>query len=186
MRCAQRITTYRKLVSRIERATARLQGEWQIRPGGIAAYCGSGHQDAVVLYFALLQCGADLLVVPTGAPGLVPLLSRYSATLLLNDNGEPIAGAPRDMQIFPLHAIIATRCEHQVVGETGQGANRLLHAGPGNDAERMDVQPSDALFAVVRPRRGTVRVNACRLFDNAIFGPVVLSVLAGGGMLHID
>lgn len=186
MRCTQRTTTYRKLASRIERATARLQGEWKIRPGDMAAYCGSGHQDAVVLYFALLRCGADLLVVPASADSLAPLLSRYGASLLLNDNGDPITGAPRDMQTFPLHTIIATPCAHQVASAPGHVGNRLVRAKPGSDAEGMNVQSSDALFACVRPRCDTVRVDAHRLFEESVFAPVVLSILAGGGMLHID
>lgn len=186
LRCAQRITSYRKLTSRIERATARLQGEWHIRPGDLVAYCGTGHQDALVLYFALLRCSADLLVVPANTPDIAPTLACHDATLLLNDKGEPVAAATSGLRIFPLHTIIATRCDHQVASTFRQAANRLLRVAPDSDAAAIDVQSSDALFARVKPKGGTVRVEASEIFDNAVFAPVVLSCLAGGGTVHIE
>lgn len=186
MQCAQRITSYRKLTSRIERATARLQGEWHVRPGDLVAYCGAGHQDALVLYFALLRCSADLLVVPANTPDIAPTLSRYDATLLLNDKGEPVAGATSGLRIFPLHTIIETRCDHQVPSTVRHVANRLLRVAPDSDVATIEIQSSDALFARVKPKGGTVQVDASRIFDDAVFAPVVLSCLAGGGMVYIE
>ena len=53
--------SYRRLWSRIERGSARLQGEWGVQAGDLVAYVGRGHPDAIVLYFALLRIGASLL-----------------------------------------------------------------------------------------------------------------------------
>ena len=36
-----RVITYRRFWSRIERACARLQGEWGVRQGDVVAYVGS-------------------------------------------------------------------------------------------------------------------------------------------------
>jgi hypothetical protein len=57
----QRVITYRRFWSRIERASARLQGEWGVQAGQCVAYVGNGHPDALVLYFALIRIGARLL-----------------------------------------------------------------------------------------------------------------------------
>lgn len=53
--------TYRKLWSRIERATARVQTEWQVQAGETVAYRGTAHPDALLLYLALARSGAMLL-----------------------------------------------------------------------------------------------------------------------------
>lgn len=185
MQCAQRTTTYRKLSSRIERAASRLQGEWRISPGATVAYCGSGHQDAVVLYLALLRCGIDLMIAPPESGKTAALLSRHSVSLALNDAGGRIAGLPDAVPVFPLHEMIATRCEHQFAPAPGQGTNRLRRCPDDGDVMMAETQSSEALFARIIPRCETERIDAGRLFDHAVFAPVVLSVLAGGGIVHI-
>ena len=186
MQCAQRITSYRKLNSRIERATARLQGEWRIRPGDLVAYCGAGHQDAVVLYFALLRCSADLLVMPANTADIATTLSRHQPTLLLNDSGEPVASPTSGLRTYPLHTIIATRCHHQVADIPRQAANRLLRVATDGSAATFEIQSSDALFARIKSRCDAVRIDAGRIFDDAVFAPMLLSCLSGGGMVHIE
>ncbi len=56
-----RVITYRRFWSRIERASARLQGEWHVKADDIVIYWGLGHPDAIVLYCALLRLGAKLM-----------------------------------------------------------------------------------------------------------------------------
>lgn len=55
-----RVITYRRFWSRIERASARLQGEWGVMQGDCVIYWGMGHPDAIILYCALLRIGASL------------------------------------------------------------------------------------------------------------------------------
>jgi len=55
------VITYRRFWSRIERASARLQGEWSVKAGDIVIYWGLGHPDAIILYCALLRLGAKLM-----------------------------------------------------------------------------------------------------------------------------
>ncbi len=56
-----RVITYRRFWSRIERASARLQGEWHVKADDIVIYWGLGHPDAIILYCALLRLGAKLM-----------------------------------------------------------------------------------------------------------------------------
>ncbi|MGN6703201.1 MAG: hypothetical protein ACTHKB_09595 [Burkholderiaceae bacterium] len=171
MSCAQRVTTYRKLCSRIERAAARLQNEWDVGPGDVVVYAGGGHQDAVVLFFALRHCGAHLLLV-ADAGGIAALSDRRPVRRVLNDDGAPLAGHEAD----PLHAIIASPCPHPV--RPAAGGSLLIRDG--------GAVPMDALCAAARPRAGAVRVDAAALFDKAVFAPQVLSALFGGGSVAFD
>ena len=56
-----RVITYRRFWSRIERASARLQGEWHVKADDNVIYWGLGHPDAIILYCALLRLGAKLM-----------------------------------------------------------------------------------------------------------------------------
>ena len=56
-----RVITYRRFWSRIERASARLQGEWYVKADDNVIYWGLGHPDAIILYCALLRLGAKLM-----------------------------------------------------------------------------------------------------------------------------
>ncbi len=87
--------TYRRLWSRIERGSARLQGEWGVRPGDTVAYVGSGHPDAVVLYFALLRIGASLLPLEAMPPAdAAAAIADRGATLAVHDDGVQLEGVP--------------------------------------------------------------------------------------------
>ncbi len=84
--------TYRRLWSRIERGSARLQGEWGVRPDDLVAYVGSGHPDAIVLYFSLLRIGASLLPLE-GLPSAAVerMLAERRPQLAVHDEGVQVA-----------------------------------------------------------------------------------------------
>lgn len=87
--------TYRRLWSRIERGSARLQGEWGVRPGDLVAYVGRGHPDAIVLYFSLLRIGASLLpleALPLAA--VTQALASHGPMLAVHDDGVQVDAAP--------------------------------------------------------------------------------------------
>ncbi len=87
--------TYRRLWSRIERGSARLQGEWGVRPGDLVAYVGSGHPDAIVLYFALLRIGASLLPLEAMPPAdASAAIAACGAMLAVHDDGMAVDGVP--------------------------------------------------------------------------------------------
>jgi acyl-CoA synthetase (AMP-forming)/AMP-acid ligase II len=87
--------TYRRLWSRTERASARLQGEWGVQAGDVVAYVGSGHPDAIVLYFALLRLGASLLPLEAlSADETRSAFTRYCARLAVHDDSAATDGLP--------------------------------------------------------------------------------------------
>lgn len=99
--------TYRRFWSRIERASARLQGEWNVQQGDVVAYCGNAHPDAIVLYFALLRIGAQLLALE-GMQGkqMQYWLQLAGARLVVHDDDTIVE------QVFaqPLSMLLADWC----------------------------------------------------------------------------
>lgn len=88
-----RVITYRRLWSRIERAAARLQGEWQVQPGEVVAYYGNGHPDSLVLYCALLHIGAQLLPLEGARQRQAQrALREMNVRLLVHDDALSLAG----------------------------------------------------------------------------------------------
>ena len=101
--------TYRRLWSRIERGSARLYGEWGIREGDLVAYLGSGHPDAIVLYFALLRLGAILLPLESmSTVQASQILAERQPKLLLQDQSASMAGSTT----YRLEALLATWSHH--------------------------------------------------------------------------
>ena len=99
--------TYRRLWSRIERASARLQGEWNVQQGDVVAYCGNAHPDAIVLYFALLRIGAHLLALEdTQGKDIKHWLGLASARLVVHDDGYAVEHAFAQ----PLSMLLADWC----------------------------------------------------------------------------
>lgn len=178
--CASRyrMASYRKLWSRVERATARLQGEWQVRPGDVVAYWGQGHPDALVLYLALLRCGAMLwplehadrdMLLADHAAGLP--LSR----LLFDDDGAP---PPAPFAALPLSTLIGSHCPHEA---------RPLAFDPAIPSV-LDIDADGTM--VRRSLRQMQFAAGCgghevrgSLFDADVLGPVVLATLAAGETL---
>jgi non-ribosomal peptide synthetase component F len=178
--CASRfrLATYRKLWSRIERATARLQGEWQVRPGDVVAYCGDGHPDALVLYAALAHCGALLLPLEHAAaraalPGLADAAALTLA--LFDDELSP----PRIAQpVHPLSMLIGEPCAHQVsMASPDPAACSLLRLE--DDAGLCQLSLRQLAAGPVSDSRD---VHGA-LFDADVFGPVVLPALCAGDTL---
>lgn len=178
--CASRyrMASYRKIWSRIERATARLQGEWQVRPGDVVAYCGQGHPDALVLYLALVRCGARLW--PLEHPDASVVLADHAAGLplkmVLFDDDGPQPRAPATA--LPLSTLIGSHCPYEA---------RALPFDPGVasllaiDADG-SVSQSSLLQLQAAVPSGLHEVQR-RLFDQDVLGPVVLPTIAAGKTL---
>jgi hypothetical protein len=173
-----RLASYRKLWSRIERATARLQGVWEIGAGDVVAYCGNGHPDALVLYVALARCGAQLLPLEYAAaraalPSLADTLAPRLA--LFDDDLSP----PRiAQQAFPLSMLIGEPCAYQArVTTPDPDACSLLRLGDDGSLRRLSLRQLAAEPAIAsRDVHGA-------LFDADVFGPVVLPALCAGDTL---
>nr|WP_217343789.1 AMP-binding protein [Noviherbaspirillum sp. L7-7A]MBV0877874.1 AMP-binding protein [Noviherbaspirillum sp. L7-7A] len=178
--CASRyrMASYRKVWSRIERATARLQGEWQVTPGDVVAYCGQGHPDALVLYLALVRCGALLwpLEHPDGPAVLADHAAGLPLKIVLFDDDDP---QPRALATaLPLSSLIGGHCPYEA---------RALPFDPavpsllGIDADGKISQHSLLQLQEETPS-GLQEVHR-RLFDQDVLGPVVLPTLAAGKTL---
>jgi len=178
--CASRfrLASYRKLYSRIERATARLQGEWDIRPGDVVAYCGDGHPDALVLYAALARCGALLLPLEHAAAraALPRLAGTVALVLALYDDD---LRAPRIAQpVHPLSTLIGEPCPCQArTAVTEPDACSLLRLQADGTLQRLSLRQLAAA-----PDSGRREVHGA-LFDAGVFGPVVLPALLAGETL---
>jgi acyl-CoA synthetase (AMP-forming)/AMP-acid ligase II len=209
-----RVASYRKMWSRIERSTARLQAEWGILPGDTIAYLGCGHLDALVMYFAAARCGARLLplehaALQSAAPGLV---AAAGCVLVLHDDARDIdarlfAGrAPGQPAVAcrPLSSLIATPCRHREAVTENSATVSLLQwpqaqalqtGGAAPDISLLQDRSLDQLAAeAAGATRNTADVASIvgsrsfrhAMFDAAIFGPIVLATLLAGQTLRID
>lgn len=182
-RSPRRTVTYRKFWSRIERATARLIGEWQVRPGEIVAYWGCGHQDALMLYIAVARCGARLLPLEHAAlrtDAKAFLHARPAKLLLHDDELTDYASLPAET-VSDLSSLIATRCHHYpaVFEDDAQPSLiTLTHADNGT------LTYSERSLAAVQASGGSQASSfkvSGSLFDFAILDKCVLPVLTARG-----
>jgi hypothetical protein len=178
--CASRyrMASYRKIWSRIERATARLQGEWQVTSGDVVAYCGQGHPDALVLYLALLRCGARLwpLEHPDGPVVLADHAAGLPLKIVLFDDDGP---QPRKQAMaLPLSTLIGSHCSHEARAVPFDPAAPSLLA---IDADGKFTHLSLLQLQAATPS-GLHEVHH-RLFDQDVLAPVVLPTLAAGKTL---
>lgn len=200
-----RVASYRKIWSRIERSTARLQGEWSIRPGDAIAYLGCGHLDALVMYFAAARCGARLLPLEHAflQGDAVALTQAHSVALILHDDVMTIPGGAFEAVCRPLSSLIATACRHRDSVLEDSAAVSLFEF-PEGEAQAPALAAAMLLDTVAgrplpapQPRSLdtlAARAAACpaghsavcgALFDPAVFAPVVLAGLLGGMTLRL-
>ena len=112
--------TYRRLWSRIERGSARLFGEWDVREGDLVAYVGRGHPDAIVLYFALLRLGALLLPLESVSTSQIQqALAERQPKLLIQDHEGSMTGttmgSTTGSTTYALEALLANWSHHDPV-----------------------------------------------------------------------
>ncbi|MBK4733305.1 AMP-binding protein [Noviherbaspirillum pedocola] len=175
-----RIATYRKLRNRIERAAARLHGEWGVRPGDLVAYVGCGHPDALVLYFGLVCCGARLLPLEDASLQFdsARILAELGVRLaLIDDDGV----APEGVASYTLSTLIGSVTTHPAL---------QVSPDPCVPSLARMAAPSDAVPLLqessLADETGLATMQQCEvrgaLFDAAMF-PQVLATLAGGGVI---
>jgi acyl-CoA synthetase (AMP-forming)/AMP-acid ligase II len=179
-----RTVTYRKLWSRIERATARLQGEWHVGRGDRAAYCGPAHPDALMLYLALARCGARLM--PLEQESLQSSLHRIAQELpvkiILHHDDTPIMDWRGSVMPRPLSALIMTRCPYDPLAiddASAQASLELVSWSGTGPVHAMRKSMADMLASASRGPAMPCQVDAV-LFDQTRLGPVLHTLLAGG------
>lgn len=170
--------TYRRLWSRTERASARLQGEWGVQAGDTVAYVGAGHPDAIVLYFALLRIGASLLPLEgmTVADARA-CFRQYGATLAVHDEDAAIDGLPSQR----LEMLLDDWCHFEPVLVPDDAMRKALWLpveGGGREATSL-YELTAALPE--EPRHGWVND---RIFSAEILGQLVLPALRDARRLY--
>ena len=168
-----RVITYRRFWSRIERACARLQGEWGVRRGDVVAYVGHGHPDALILYFALLRLDVSLLALEALAPEVVrTALIDPTVSLVLHDDGL----AFDTVKSQPLQLLLEDWChyEPQCVDEVSSSAQLLLISEQG-DLQSLSM---DHLLSAMAPEVKSVYVGE-RIFSLNILADIVFPALHG-------
>lgn len=166
-----RVITYRRFWSRIERACARLQGEWGVRQGDVVAYVGTGHPDALILYFALLRLGASLLPLEALAPEVVRIaLISQPISLVLHDDGMTFDS----VRSQPLQRLLEEWCHYEpmCVDEVSSSARLLLKSGQGE----LQALTMDHLLSAMAPQARSSYVGE-QIFSPDILTSVVLPAL---------
>lgn len=179
---ARRSMTYRKLWSRIERATARLQMEWGVRKGDTVAYIGNSHPDALVLFFALARSGACLLPLAPPATGDCSSMQvgAFALRALIIDDDLFIAAAP--CPVHTLSSLIASRCPHEPasIGEDLRlPALVLPQSGESPPTQDFNLARLCGELITDVPDEADIQT----LFDLQVLMRQVLPVLQNGGRL---
>lgn len=200
-RSSRRSVTYRKLWSRIERATARMKDEWQVKVGDTVIYYGCGNQDALMYYLAAARCGAKLLPLEHSALQQAYLQCAFlphsanenglvqPAKLLLHDDGIVFETPPAAQRIVNLSALIATRCHHTPLVQEDDSQPSLLKTILHDDGTMNFQEQSLHGLASIAQRivvhdKGEPLLLDATLFDQHIFAPLVLPQLIAGEMLQ--
>jgi acyl-CoA synthetase (AMP-forming)/AMP-acid ligase II len=126
----ERLITYRRFWSRIERASARLQGEWGVKQGQTIVYVGASHPDIFVLYAALLRIGAAFMPLEgMSMSSALPFMQQAEISLVIVD--EDVTIAERTAHYLP--QLLADWChfEPEVNEENPLAKSLLLPSASG-------------------------------------------------------
>lgn len=180
----RRSMTYRKLWSRIERATARLQIEWGVQKGDTVAYIGDSHPDALVLFFALARSGACLLpLAPVSDGGVSSMkIDKFALRAILIDDDLFIEHAP--CPVFTLSSLIASRCPHEptdIHEDLHLPALLLPPLEASSTMQALDMESLCREPVINQPEAAEIK----DLFDLQVLTRQVLPTLQSGGCLML-
>lgn len=125
-------TTYQRLANRVERAAARLEGEWQVAAGDRVAYLGANTPEELILLFALARLGAILLPLNTR---LSPaewraILADCGARHLVSEASHAAQGAELGralgLAVHDCEELIAEPCAHRPAARDWLGTTPVL------------------------------------------------------------
>jgi len=126
----ERLITYRRFWSRIERASARLQGEWGVKQGQTIVYVGASHPDIFILYAALLRMGAAFMPLEgMSMSSALPFMQQAEISLVIVD--EDVTIAERTTHYLP--QLLADWChfEPEINEENPLAKSLLLPSASG-------------------------------------------------------
>jgi acyl-CoA synthetase (AMP-forming)/AMP-acid ligase II len=184
-RSSRRTVTYRKFWSRIERASARLIGEWRVQPGDLVVYWGCGHQDALMLYIAVARCGARLLPLehPQQRQYGSDYLQQHRAKVLLHDDELSPATLPAADTVTDLSSLIATRCHHHPDLVEDDTRPSLLELSRTMDGKALCTERSLANLRTMAGDASSPFAVSQALFDLDVLAAHVLPALAARGTI---
>lgn len=133
-----RVITYRRFWSRIERASARLQGEWGVVAGDTVIYWGSGHPDAIILYCALLRLGAKLMPYEDRDREYVQhMVEQTKSQLVVHDDALTFTSSPA----HSLSSLLADWCHFDpvVIQDESTTPALYLHDLIQNDSSAVSI-----------------------------------------------
>ena len=177
-----RLTTYRKLWSRIERCSARLQGEWLVGPGDTVAYSGYAHADALVLWISLARLGARLLPLegPARQAAAAGIVQPHRVHLLLHQDDQP-PPLGQELACHPLSDIVSRHCPHEASGpeQECQPSLLLLASVPDQPAQEYSLRELMDLEPPAWPDRGP-------LFEHQRLAGQILPALLAARALQLE
>jgi acyl-CoA synthetase (AMP-forming)/AMP-acid ligase II len=176
----ERLITYRRFWSRIERASARLQGEWGVKQGQTIAYVGASHPDVVVLYAALLRLGAAFMPLEgVSMQAAMSFLQQADISHIVVDEETTIAGTTR----YYLPQLLADWChfEPEVNEENPLAKSLLLPSASG----AIDHLSLSELCVKLSPRASSQWVTGS-IFDIESLTNIVLPSLRDMQTLHFS
>jgi acyl-CoA synthetase (AMP-forming)/AMP-acid ligase II len=176
----ERLITYRRFWSRIERASARLQGEWGVKQGQTIAYVGASHPDVVVLYAALLRIGAAFMPLEgVSMQAAMSFLQQADISHIVVDEETTIAGSTR----YYLPQLLADWChfEPEVNEENPLLKSLLLPSASG----AIDHLSLSELCVKLSPRASSQWVTGS-IFDVESLTNIILPSLRDMQTLHFS
>jgi fatty-acyl-CoA synthase len=119
--CAGADTTWLRLANRVDRAAARLAGEWGVGAGDRVAYLGANSAEELILLFALARLGGVLVPLNTrlAVAEWRAILANCAARLLVTDAASATIG-----QVVCANTSVVLQAAEQLV------ANRSAHEAP--------------------------------------------------------
>ncbi|WP_293779215.1 AMP-binding protein [uncultured Oxalicibacterium sp.] len=125
---SRRAISYRRLWSRIERATARLQGEWHVQSGDCIVYWGNAHPDALILYIAVARCNARLLPLERAAlrEHATEIGAHYQPKAIVHDDGLHPPARLAAPVVASLPDLLSVRCHYDEEVEENDALPSLI------------------------------------------------------------
>jgi acyl-CoA synthetase (AMP-forming)/AMP-acid ligase II len=176
----ERLITYRRFWSRIERASARLQGEWGVKQGQTIGYVGASHPDIFVLYAALLRIGAAFMPLEgMSMSSALPFMQQAEISLVIVD--EDVTIAERTTHYLP--QLLADWChfEPEINEENPLAKSLLLPSVYG----AIDHQSLSELCVKLSPRASSQWITGS-IFSVESLTSIVLPSLRDMQTLHFS
>jgi acyl-CoA synthetase (AMP-forming)/AMP-acid ligase II len=176
----ERVINYRRFWSRVERASARLQGEWGVQSGQTIAYVGHSHPDILVLYAALIRIGASFMPLEDKpADSHLHWINQADISLVIVDEVTDVKNKPS--QSLPL--LLADWCHfHPEIIEEDPSQPSLLLPVEAHGIDRLSLNE----LCVKLPTQAVTDWLSSPIFTVETLTNIVLPALRDLQTLHFS